>query len=107
MTLGLYNSYDRVRFAEAHRRAIARSAPVALAFDANLATFGFPYAKDLATPAEIATWVSGATAAPPAGPRRPSGVPPRSTPRNEGSPPNSVSRSSRRPGRTRRRPQTR
>lgn len=61
MTLGLFNSYDRVRFAEAHRRAIARSAPVALAFDANLATFGFPYAKDLQTPAEIAAWLSGTT----------------------------------------------
>src|SRR3972149_2576681 len=61
MTLGLYNSYDRVRFPEAPRPAIAPSAPVALAFDANLATFGFPYAKDLATPAEIATWVSGTT----------------------------------------------
>src|SRR5207249_8391324 len=40
ITLGLYNSYDPVRFAEAHRRAIARAAPIALAFDANLATFG-------------------------------------------------------------------
>jgi len=61
MTIGLYNSYDPVRFAEAHRRALARAAPVALAFDANLATFGFPYPKDLRTPNEIATWVSGTT----------------------------------------------
>ncbi len=61
MTIGLYNSYDAVRFAEAHRRAIARAAPVALAFDANLATFGFPYQKDLRTPREIAAWVSGTT----------------------------------------------
>ena len=61
MTIGLYNSYDAVRFAEAHRRAIARAAPVALAFDANLATFGFPYQKDLRTPQEIAAWVSGTT----------------------------------------------
>ena len=61
MTIGLYNSYDRVRFAEAHRRAIARAAPVALAFDANLATFGFPYEKELRTPQEIAAWVSGTT----------------------------------------------
>ncbi len=61
MTIGLYNSYDPVKFHEAHRRALARAGPVALAFDANLATFGFPYAKDLDTPAEIVGWVSGTT----------------------------------------------
>ena len=61
LTLGLYNSYDPVKFAEAHRRALARAAPIALAFDANLATFGFPFAPDLRTPREIATWVSGTT----------------------------------------------
>ena len=61
MTIGLYNSYDPVRFAEAHRRAIARAAPVALAFDGNLATFGFPYAKELRTPQDVAAWVSGTT----------------------------------------------
>lgn len=47
LTLGLYNSYDPRRFHEAHRRALVRAAPLALAFDANLATFGFPY-EDLA-----------------------------------------------------------
>jgi len=61
MTIGLYNSYDPARFAEAHRRAIARAAPVALAFDANLATFGFPFEKDLRTPEDVAAWVSGTT----------------------------------------------
>jgi len=61
MTIGLYNSYDPVKFHEAHRRALARAGPVALAFDANLATFGFPYAKDLQTPLEIVRWVSGTT----------------------------------------------
>ncbi len=61
MTIGLYNSYDPVKFAEAHRRALARAGPVALAFDANLATFGFPYEKDLRTPLEIVQWVSGTT----------------------------------------------
>ncbi len=61
MTLGLYNSYDPVKFHEAHRRALARAGPVALAFDANLATFGFPYAKDLDTPLEIVEWVAGTT----------------------------------------------
>ena len=61
MTIGLYNSYDPVKFAEAHRRALARAGPIALAFDANLATFGFPYEKDLRTPLEIVRWVSGTT----------------------------------------------
>ena len=61
MTIGLYNSYDPVKFHEAHRRALARAGPVALAFDANLATFGFPYAQDLGTPLEVVEWVSGTT----------------------------------------------
>lgn len=47
LTLGLYNSYDPRRFFEAHRRALVRAAPLALAFDANVATFGFPF-DDLA-----------------------------------------------------------
>lgn len=47
LTLGLYNSYDPRRFSEAHRRALIRAAPLALAFHANLATFGFPF-EDLA-----------------------------------------------------------
>lgn len=47
LTIGLYNSYDPRRFSEAHRRALIRAAPLALAYDANLATFGFPFA-DLA-----------------------------------------------------------
>lgn len=61
MTIGLYNSYDPVKFHEAHRRALARAGPVALAFDANLATFGFPYARDLSTPLQIVEWVAGTT----------------------------------------------
>lgn len=70
-TLGLYNSYDPVRFHEAHRRALARAAPLALAFDANLATFGFPFDEgrkreklggvDLRTPVEIARFVADST----------------------------------------------
>lgn len=47
LTLGLYNSYDPKRFSEAHRRALARAAPLALAFDASVAAFGFPF-EDLA-----------------------------------------------------------
>jgi hypothetical protein len=61
MTIGLYNSYDPVKFAEAHRRSLARAGPIALSFDANLATFGFPYERALRTAAEIAAWVSTTT----------------------------------------------
>ena len=32
-----------------------------MAFDCNLATFGFPYDKELSTPAEIAQWISTTT----------------------------------------------
>lgn len=70
-TLGLFNSYDPVRFHEAHRRALARAAPLALAFDANLATFGFPFDEgrrrekpggvDLRTPLDIARFVADST----------------------------------------------
>jgi hypothetical protein len=61
VTIGLYNSYDPVKFHESHRRALARAGPLALAFDGNLATFGFPYDKELSTPVEIAEWVSTTT----------------------------------------------
>ena len=61
LTIGLYNSYDRVRFSEAHRRALARAGPLALAFDCNLATFGFPFDSQLSTPAEICDWVASTT----------------------------------------------
>ncbi len=61
VTIGLYNSYDPVKFREAHRRVLARAGPLALAFDCNLATFGFPYDKELSTPIEIAKWVSTTT----------------------------------------------
>ncbi len=55
------------------RRTLARAAPVALAFDCNLATFGFPYdegrrreskdaeAPDLRTPVEVADFVADST----------------------------------------------
>ncbi|HEX9908187.1 MAG TPA: DUF531 family protein [Thermoplasmata archaeon] len=61
VTIGLYNSYDPVKFHESHRRALARAGPLALAFDCNLATFGFPYDKDLSTPIDVAKWVSTTT----------------------------------------------
>ena len=61
LTLGLYNSYDPKRLREAHRRALARVGPLALAFDANIATFGFPFPDDLRTPVEVAEWLSTTT----------------------------------------------
>ncbi|MCK5037548.1 MAG: DUF531 domain-containing protein [Thermoplasmata archaeon] len=61
MTLGLYNSYDPKKIREAHRRALARAGPVAMAFDCNLVTFGFPYDRDMRTPAEIVEWISETT----------------------------------------------
>lgn len=61
VTIGLYNSYDPVRFHEAHRRALARAGALALAFDCNLATFGFPFDKDLSTPSEVSEWLTSTT----------------------------------------------
>ncbi|MHB8586242.1 MAG: DUF531 family protein [Thermoplasmatota archaeon] len=48
ITIGLWNSYDRRRFQEPHRRALARAAGVAVGFDAALAAFGFPFEDLLA-----------------------------------------------------------
>ena len=58
MTIGLYNTYDPTKIREAHRRVLARAGPVALAFDCNLATFGFPYGCDMRTPNDIVGWIS-------------------------------------------------
>jgi hypothetical protein len=60
-TIAIWNSYDTNHFREAHRRILARAGPLALAFDLNLATFGFPFPKDLSTPQEIAGWVATTT----------------------------------------------
>jgi hypothetical protein len=43
LTLGLYNTYDKVKVVEAHYRGIARGAPIAYAYGFNLALVGFPY----------------------------------------------------------------
>ena len=60
-TIAIYNSYDPNNFREAHRRILARAGPLALAFDFNLVTIGFPFPQDLNTPQEIAEWVSTTT----------------------------------------------
>jgi hypothetical protein len=61
MTIGLYNTYDPTKLREAHRRVLARSVPVALAFDCNLATFGFPYERELRTSQDIVDWLATTT----------------------------------------------
>ena len=61
LTIGLYNSYDPRKFHEAHRRSLARAGPIALAFECNLVTFGFPMDPTLKTPIEIAQWITTTT----------------------------------------------
>lgn len=61
LTIGLYNSYNLAQFREAHRRVIARTAPLAEAFDWNLAVFGFPFPPELSTSERVAEWISGTT----------------------------------------------
>jgi len=61
MTIGLYNTYDPTKLREAHRRVLARSGPVAMAFDCNLATFGFPYEREMRTSQDIVDWLATTT----------------------------------------------
>jgi hypothetical protein len=61
VTLGLYNTYDRTRFREAHRRALARAAPLCLSYDYNLAAFGFPFPEDIRKAWELAEYVADST----------------------------------------------
>ena len=61
VTIGLYNSYDPKKFREPHRRVLARAGGLALAFDMNLALFGFPFPEDIKQPKELAEWVAGTT----------------------------------------------
>jgi hypothetical protein len=60
-TIGLYNSYDQRSFREAHRRALARAGALALTFDQNLITFGFPFPEGPSSPREVADWVADTT----------------------------------------------
>jgi len=61
VTIALYNSYDPNKFREPHRRVIARTGGLAMAFDMNLALFGFPIPDEVRTPVEIAGWVADTT----------------------------------------------
>ncbi|MEA3203170.1 MAG: uncharacterized protein QOI63_845 [Thermoplasmata archaeon] len=70
-TLGLYNCYDPKQWHDIMRITLARAAPVALAFDCDVATFGFPFAQarrrgakatdGLATPGQVAGFVAEGT----------------------------------------------
>lgn len=64
LTLGLYNAYDATHFQDAMRRALARAAPVCLAFDCNLATFGMPFKSEsprLNNPRAVAQFIADST----------------------------------------------
>lgn len=43
LTLGIVNTYDKIKVHEAHYRSIARAAPLAYAFGFNLALFDYPF----------------------------------------------------------------
>jgi hypothetical protein len=43
LTLGIVNTYDKIKLHEAHYRSIARAAPIAYAFGFNLALFDYPF----------------------------------------------------------------
>ncbi len=43
LTLGIVNTYDKIKVHEAHYRSIARAAPIAYALGFNLALFDYPF----------------------------------------------------------------
>jgi hypothetical protein len=43
LTLGIVNTYDKIKIHEAHYRSIARAAPIAYAFGFSLALFDYPF----------------------------------------------------------------
>ncbi|HUR61497.1 MAG TPA: DUF531 family protein [Candidatus Thermoplasmatota archaeon] len=71
LTLGLYNCYDPKQWHDIMRITLARVGPVALAFDCDVATFGFPFAQarrrgsttteGLRTPQDVARFVAEGT----------------------------------------------
>ncbi|MBP1907984.1 DUF531 domain-containing protein [Methanolobus bombayensis] len=46
LTLGIVNTYDKIKVLDAHYRAIARAAPICYAFGFSLALFDFPFKMD-------------------------------------------------------------
>ena len=71
LTLGLYNCYDPKQWHDIMRITLARVGPVAMAFDCDVATFGFPFeqararnakqSEPLRTPKAIAAFVAAST----------------------------------------------
>ena len=43
LTLGIVNTYDKIKVLDAHYRAIARAAPICRAFGFHLALYDFPF----------------------------------------------------------------
>lgn len=43
LTLGIVNTYDKIKVLDAHYRAIARAAPICHAFGFHLALYDFPF----------------------------------------------------------------
>jgi hypothetical protein len=58
LTLGIVNTYDKIKVHEAHYRSIARAAPLAYAFDFNLALFDYPFNMSAR---ELVSYVRGKT----------------------------------------------
>lgn len=46
LTLGIVNTYDKIKVLDAHYRAIARAAPICHAFGFSLALYDFPFRMD-------------------------------------------------------------
>ncbi len=46
LTLGIVNTYDRIKVLDAHYRAIARAAPICYAYGFSLALFDFPFSMN-------------------------------------------------------------
>ncbi len=59
LTIGLFNTYDKLKLSEAHRRAVARVGPLAHAYNMNVALIEFPL-KKLVTK-NVSEWVSSTT----------------------------------------------
>ncbi|NOQ48355.1 MAG: DUF531 domain-containing protein [Methanococcoides sp.] len=58
LTLGLINTYDKIKVLDAHYRAIARAAPICYAYGLTLCLFDFPFKM---TPEELVEYVMDKT----------------------------------------------
>jgi uncharacterized protein len=58
LTLGLVNTYDKIKVLDAHYRSIARAAPIAYSYGFALALFDYPFKMDAG---ELCDFVAGKT----------------------------------------------